>query len=339
MMMPPGVLAYRGFGTQQRVRLSARVLETRDIKPASQRKTIWQSAYASYQRYATRELPGVAVRLTWGDESWEASSNDEGFVTWDFEPPPASGGWHDVQLCLCEAPETVVEGHVFIIDHTTEYGVISDIDDTVIETNVTHPLRRAHALFLSEARTRLPFEGVSAFYAALHEGIHPDRTNPIFYVSSSPWNLYQHINEFLEIHDIPYGPVLLRDWGISREGFAPNGKHTHKLDKIREVLELTDPLPFLLIGDSGQHDPELYAEVVERYGERIRAVYIRNASRRAGRAEALARIGEAITARGVEFLALSDTVAAARHAAKRGYIRPAEINHVREEQARDAATP
>ena len=109
--------------------------------------------------------------------------------------------------------------------------------------------------------------------------------NPIFYVSSSPWNLYEHLDEFLALHRIPAGPLLLRDWGLSRHGFAPGGGHSHKLDKIRGVLETFERLPFILIGDSGQEDAEHYRTIVREFPGRIRCVYIRNVplTRRGGR--------------------------------------------------------
>ena len=84
----------------------------------------------------------------------------------------------------------------------------------VIETGVTNPVKRAWALFLTDHRRRMPFEGVGAFYAALQAGRSEGTFNPIFYVSSSPWNLYEHLDEFLSIHRIPIGPLLLRDWGL-----------------------------------------------------------------------------------------------------------------------------
>lgn len=329
---PAAILPYRGYGTQRQVVISARIVEGRNVKPSEERRTLFESAYASYQRYATNEVPNAEVTVRWQGQRWTTKTDEEGFVHLVVEPPAVRAGWHEVELSLEGVEHARATGYVFVIDETTEYGVISDIDDTVIDTKVTHPLKRAYALFLSEARTRLPFEGVGAFYSALHEGTKPEITNPIFYVSSSPWNLYEHIDEFLRIHDIPYGTVLLRDWGLSATGFAPNGKHTHKLDKIRDVFERTQPLPYILIGDSGQHDPELYAQVVSAFPGRVKAVYIRSAHTRKSRQEELQRIGAEISGRGVSFLVVDDTVAAAEHAAKSGYILGREIEHVARER-------
>ncbi len=337
---PLRILPYRGWGTSQRALIKGRVLEDRLVRPAQQRRTLVGSAIASYKRYATHEIPGARVVARWGDKSWEGTTDEEGFLELWVEPPPGAGsGWHMVELeLLSPDPEGAarVSAPVLLAGPSAEYGVISDIDDTVIVTGVTNPLKRAWALFLTEHRTRLPFEGVDAFYAALHAGADCEAGNPIFYVSSSPWNLYEHLDEFLALHRIPAGPLLLRDWGLSRQGFAPGGGHGHKLDKIRGVMNELPSLEFILIGDSGQEDAEHYRTVVREYPGRVRCVYIRNVPHHAGRAVELERIAREIREAGSEVLMVDDTVAAARHAAERGWIRWAEVPRVEAHQREDA---
>lgn len=88
-----------------------------------------------------------------------------------------------------------------------KFGVISDLDDTVIQTNVLSVLQAAHNTFLHNAYTRLAFPGVAAFYQALQQG-QDGSMNPIFYVSNMPWNLYDLMNDFFDMRHIPRGPIL-----------------------------------------------------------------------------------------------------------------------------------
>jgi len=337
---PPRVLPYRGYGTGARALIQARVLEDRQVRPSHLRRTLVGSAIASYKRYATRELAGAHVAVHWGDKRWEGTTDEEGFLElWVAPPEGVVPGWNPVELeLLAPDPEgvAIVSAPVLVAGPSAELGVISDIDDTVIATGVTNPLKRAWALFLTEHRTRLPFEGVDAFYTALRDGPSGRADNPIFYVSSSPWNLYEHLDEFLALHRIPAGPLLLRDWGLSRHGFAPGGGHSHKLDKIRGVLGTLEHLPFILIGDSGQEDAEHYRTIVREFPGRIRCVYIRNVSSSAGRARELSRIAEDVREAGSELVAVDDTVTAARHAAGRGWIRWEEVPRVEAHQREDA---
>jgi phosphatidate phosphatase APP1 len=78
-------------------------------------------------------------------------------------------------------------GSVLVPPAGASFGVISDIDDTVVETQVTDRLAMALTVLLRNAHTRLPFKGVAAFYTALHQGRSGEDRNPIFFVSGSPW--------------------------------------------------------------------------------------------------------------------------------------------------------
>jgi len=340
---PLRVLPYRGYGTSERALIKARVLEDHHVRPSHLRRTLVGSAVASYKRYATREIAGAHVAVHWGGKRWEGTTDDEGFLElWVVPPQHVEPGWNAVELeLLSPEPQGVarVSAPVLVAGPRAELGVISDIDDTVIVTGVTNPLKRAWALFLTEHRTRLPFAGVDAFYAALRDGHTGGADNPIFYVSSSPWNLYEHLDEFLAVHRIPSGPLLLRDWGLSRHGFAPGGGHGHKLEKIRGVLSTLETLPFILIGDSGQEDAEHYRTIVNEYPGRIRCVYIRNVPTRAERALELEGIAREVRAAGSQLVVVNDTVAAARHAAQAGWIRWEEVPRVREHQREDEGTP
>ena len=337
---PLRILPYRGYGTPERVVIKARVLEERKVKPSRQRHTLLSSAVASYKRYMTREIASAHVAVRWGDKHWEGTTDEEGFLEL-WVPPPAGvrSGWHMVELELL-SPEAEgvprVSEPVRVAGSSAELGVISDIDDTVIATGVTDPLKRAWALFLTEHRGRLPFPGVDAFYAALQAGASGDADNPIFYVSSSPWNLYEHLDEFLSLHHIPTGPLLLRDWGLSSTGFAPGGGHGHKLEKIRAVLGTLSHLPFILIGDSGQEDAEHYRTIVREFPGRVLCVYIRNVPGRERRSQEMERIAEDIRAAGSQMLAVDDTTEAARHAAREGWIQWREVREVEAHRREDA---
>lgn len=340
---PLRILPYRGHGTSERAVIKARVLEDRHIRPQKQRHTLWSSAVASYKRYMTREIAGAHVAVRWGDKRWEGTTDEEGFLElWVAPPEGVRSGWHMVELELL-SPEAAgvprVAAPVRVAGASAAYGVISDIDDTVIVTGVTDPLKRAWALFLTEHRVRLPFPGVDAFYAALQAGSEGTGDNPIFYVSSSPWNLYEHLDEFLALHHIPTGPLLLRDWGLSSQGFAPGGGHGHKLDKMRGLFADLAHLPFILIGDSGQEDAEHYRTITREFPGRVLCVYIRNVPGHPRRARELELIAADIRDAGSQLVVVDDTTTAARHAARSGWIQWKEVleveAHRREEVSRD----
>ena len=217
-------------------------------------------------------------------------------------------------------PPRVTAAPILTPAATAAYGVISDMDDTVLQSEVTSFLRAARMVLLENARTRLPFAGVAAFYRALEEGPAGGPKNPIFYVSSSPWNLYDVIAGFLEAEGIPAGPLLLRDWDLGPSLFRNAG---HKTRLIREILETFSALPFILIGDSAQEDPEIYAEIVAAHPSRILAVYIRSVEPHPERSAAIRRLTERVAAAGSTLVLADDTLTIASHASAHGWIREA----------------
>ena len=192
------------------------------------------------------------------------------------------------------------------------------MDDTILQTDATNLLTAARLTFLENARTRQPFEGVSAFYRALQSGPDGKKMNPIFYVSSSPWNLYDLLTEFMAHNDIPVGPLMLQDFGLEPDVIIHADHLEHKMAKIKRTLEFYDDLPFVLIGDSGQHDPEIYQEVVRTFPGRIKAIYIRDVSLDERDAQ-VKSIADQLKG-DVEMLLVPDSNAAAEHAASIGLI-------------------
>jgi len=215
---------------------------------------------------------------------------------------------------------------------TATFGVVSDMDDTVLQSEVTSFLRAARMVLLENALTRLPFPGVAAFYRALDRGATGAEANPIFYVSSSPWNLYDVIDGFLEAQRIPTGPLLLRDWDLGKL----NERHTrHKGVVIREIFDTYPELPFLLVGDSGQEDPEIYTELVRERPGRVKAVYIRNVSTNPERSQRIQALAREVAEAGSTLVLADDTLAVARHAAMHGWIASEALDEIGGEKRDD----
>lgn len=329
---PAAVHAYRGYAIDGTARILARVLEERDAGEWAQGASLVRAAKASWRRYATFEVPEAYVDVRWGEVSAGADTDEEGHLDARIPVPETAGpGWNVARITVPKSGRSAA-AHVYSPPEDARFVVVSDIDDTVIDTNVRHPLERAAALFLTDARTRMPFEGVGALYRALHDG-----RNPMIYLSSSPWNLYDHLEGLFERHRMPEGVLLLREWGVRKDGIAPLGGHGHKREQLDRLLEDFAERPFVLIGDSGQHDAIHYVEVAEANPGRVRAIVIRDVGTR--RRRRLERLGRRAREAGVPFRVAEDTVEAARFLADEGLIAPSEVARVSGEKARDERAP
>jgi phosphatidate phosphatase APP1 len=227
---------------------------------------------------------------------------------------------------------------VLVPPATARFAVVSDIDDTVIWTNVGNRLKMVLTVALLNERTRVPFPGVAGFYQALARGAGGAEQNPIFYVSSSPWNLYDLLVAFLDIHAIPRGPLFLRDYGL-RTLLTPGQSRAHKMSRIEPLLQLYPHLPFVLIGDSGEQDPEIYRDVVAKYPDRVRVIYIRSVNPDPARIAAIDALVAEVRKTGCQLVLAPDSEYAAAHAAAEGLIAPAALPDVRAEKRQDEQAP
>lgn len=234
------------------------------------------------RRYAGSSVPDAKVLVTYFGQKKELYSDEEGIISCEFHAvSQQTESVHRVSFSLLEEDGLVAEkknNFLKVSQFPKNYpiGVISDIDDTVLISHATDIGKKLWLSVSKNAFTRRPFPGVSGFYKALTE----DGKHPIFYVSSSDWNLFDLIKDFLAFRHIPTGPILLQDLHLSLKNIwkSGGGSHQHKLEKIKMLLEMYPGMRFFLIGDSGQHDPELYADVIKSYPERIKSVYIRKVS-------------------------------------------------------------
>jgi phosphatidate phosphatase APP1 len=318
---PVIILPYLGYGTRRQLTVCGRVLEDEGFRPAADADTRWRNLVRFYKRLESDEVPGARLRATYLGMQAETVSDREGYFRIALAPHGrlGPGAWQDVELELIGS-EVQATAQVLVPLKRARFGVISDIDDTIVASNVTRKLRMILTVALTNSRTRKPFAGVAAFYRALHAGV-----NPVFYVSKSPWNLYVPLLEYLEVQGLPKGPLVLRDFGLRTN-------KNHKTLAIEEILDTYPKLRFVLSGDSGEQDPEIYAEIVRRYPERIRAIYIRAVNRDPKRIAAIERLVTEVAKTGCQLVLAPEAHAAAAHAAGEGLIQASELRAVRSER-------
>jgi phosphatidate phosphatase APP1 len=344
---PIWIQPYKGYGNSQALYLKGRVLKDRNIRPAQESDSAWSNLKAMVKRFNSSELPGVSVKATYLDVEKTAVTDKEGYyeMTLTLKAPlPRKTFWIDVDLELLEnihpgQGPVVAKGQVMVTEGNSEFGVISDVDDTILTTDATNLWRMLKLTFLNNARTRLPFAGVAAFYQALQKGSNGTQNNPLFYVSSSPWNLYDLLIDFCNVHEIPTGPFMLRDFGIDETKFFTSKHLNHKTNEIEKIMSFYKNLDFILIGDSGQHDPEIYLQVIKDFPGRVKVIYIRDVTHEARRIQVNAIAEEMKQNHGVEMLLVKDTEEAARHAAGLNYIDPENIPDIIQEKIEDNNAP
>lgn len=317
------VVPYIGHGTTTRVHVRARVVARRRVErlrtgPAAVLLT-------GLGHYLSAEVTGEPVLIELAGSKVRATSDAEGYVDATLEVADLAPGWHPVTFRL--EPAEVVPGRVLVVDPQAHVGVVSDIDDTILHTGLTRLVEAVRNTLLVAEHQRRPVAGAAELYAGLVAA--DEGRAPAFYVSTGAWNLHTMLEQFLVRHRFPAGPMLMTDWG-------PGGSWLFREDSIafksRTIMALIDEHPHLrwvLVGDSGQHDPEAYAAVARARPDRLQAVYIREVPPQApARTRRVRELAGELAELGIPMLLVRDSVAAAEHARSLGLLDPAHVEQV-----------
>ena len=317
---------YRGYGSSEQIFVIGRVLRQSCMGKAWRTNKGWgYDLFAAARHFTRRGARGVRLAARFYGNEMQTSTDRDGYFRVQMAPgsaPATDQLWHTLEIEVME-PAIGLKGQaeVFIPPASARFVVISDVDDTVMYTGVANRLMMLWRLFVQDASSRVIFPGVASLYRALHHGVSGHETNPILFVSRGPWSIYEMLDAFFKIHKIPGGPLMfLREWGLTLQRPLPRRAKAHKLELIRHMLTLYNDLPCVLIGDSGQHDPETYARVIQEYPGKVHAIYIRAVTRASRRTQEIEELAEQVATAGSTLVLAADSFSMAEHAAQQGLI-------------------
>lgn len=328
----PLIAPFIGYGTPDRARVGARLVKAREgaashesaVGPTSVRSRR-RTLRVSLTRFLTVEIARAPVTIHAPGGDVQVHTDRDGYVDHEVELPGVEPGW--LEVALSGPGGATATAQVLIVDPAADVGVLSDVDDTILHTGLVRVRDFLTATLLTDVADRTPLPGAAALYRALAA---PGR--PVFYVSTSPWNLHGMLLEFVQLRRFPLGPLLLTDWGPSHTGLFRIGAQDHKPKLVRRILDEHPHLRLVMIGDSGQEDPEIYADLARDLPGRVAAIYIRRITGLdLGRGAQIDELAAQVTASGVPMLVVDDSAEIAEHAAGLGLLDPGAVAAVRAE--------
>jgi phosphatidate phosphatase APP1 len=326
----PRIVPYRGYGNETDVFIRGMVIEDKGLAKPLDKLKFWHNFLATIKRFSSDEIPGVTVKAELLGIIQKVETDDLGFFDFHFhfenkDEVLLSKEWHTVHFQLLDEivedqPLIYATGEVRIVPSIQKRIIVSDVDDTVMVSHATQIFRKLRLMLFKNALTRNPFSNVGLFYYGLAEGKDKLENNPFFFVSSSEWNLYDLLEDFFAFNKIPKGVFLLRTLTHSIYKFwkSGGGSHEHKYDKIRMLMEFYPQSNFILIGDSGQHDPEIYSRLAIDFPSRVEVIYIRRI-RSKSYLEKEENLYKKLATVNTSYLEVKETHEAVHHASKMGY--------------------
>jgi phosphatidate phosphatase APP1 len=273
------VVAHTGYGSSRSIRVLARVLLHSDGDPAEVAADLHRASYGGlrspyldrrgWRSFVTAPAMAVPVSVQVGNRWAYGRSDRSGHVDLVIDSHGLSPGWHTVTVTARRARP--VEVPVFVVADDVRFGLVSDIDDTVITTSLPRPMIAAWNTFVRHERARRVVAGMAPLYRAL-VAEHPGA--PIVYLSTGAWNTAPTLTRFLKTGGFPAGPLLLTDWGPTNTGWFRSGPE-HKRTSLHRLARDFPQITWLLVGDDGQHDPAIYTEFAQARPEHVRGIAIR----------------------------------------------------------------
>ena len=271
------VLTYTGYGSAERVRVLGRVLMTRRpyAPAAADARATWlelrtaDSERRGWRVFFTTPAAGEPVTVTIGEREFRTRVDRSGLLDLTITDHGLEPGWHDLSISSPRAADTTAA--VFVGAPGETFGIVSDIDDTIITTTMPRPMIAAWNTFIKAEGTRRPVPGMATMYRELLRD-HPGA--PIVYVSTGAWNTVPLLTRFLRRNGYPLGPLLMTGWGPTNTGWFRSGQ-AHKEACLERLARELPEIDWILVGDDGQHDPSIYAEFTETHPDHVRAVCIR----------------------------------------------------------------
>ncbi|MHA7158434.1 App1 family protein [Glutamicibacter endophyticus] len=272
--LQPVIMPYPGYGLHRAsggwVRVFARLVLARPgaFEGGRHQAQVIEDGIRGFRNFVSPVLPFGHVTVTIGGDRFEIQADRGGVIDVKLAANLVPG-WNSVKLQAVGGESATAE--VLVIDEEQQFGVISDVDDTVVVTALPRPLLAAWNSFVLSEHARVATPGMAVMMQRVLDH-HPH--SPTIYLSTGPWNVAQTLSRFMSRNLFPRGPILLTDWGPTDRAWFRSGMQ-HKVDQLRRLAEEFPQTAWLLIGDDGQHDPAIYAEFARRYPERVKAIVIR----------------------------------------------------------------
>ncbi len=268
------VLVYPGYGTAGRFVVEGRVIEVRGDAVEKADDSGFRNLKRTLRRLFADEQDHAVVSLRLGDAKWELSADEEGFFRIEQSVRGMTSGWQLAEAATADG-RAHGQGPVLMVPDENRTGIVSDVDDTILVSEVNDKSRLLANSLLNNYAQRQAIAGLAEFYARLVGGNARPDAAPIFYLSASPRQLSPGIQLFLDRNHFPRGVLITRKLTGEKQRDPLSNQFEYKTRRIEEVFERLPHVRFFLIGDDGEKDPEIYQHLRERHPQRILDIYIR----------------------------------------------------------------
>lgn len=265
---------YDAYGNADKVYIEGRMLlEEKSTTPTPQ-DSLWTNLLRKIRTLINDEIKETKITATIKGVTYQTSSDDEGYFHFDIDTKsPLPQGYHDISLQIENNPTPQELKLPIMIEKAL--GIISDFDDTLIISDVTNKLKLSYNIFTKNHTQRTPVKGMKERFEKLLSQNPTDYPTPLFILTGSPLQLFNSIENFLRYHAFPQAQIIAKK--IHGNNTDPLfDQLSYKTTQIEQLFTLFPHMQWILFGDSGEKDAQVYKAIAQKYPHKVHAYYIRD---------------------------------------------------------------
>jgi len=269
------IIGYRGIANKDRLIISGHAFEKHKVRDTLPQHGRRRNLKQTIHRFRASPLKWTSIEVRANGDVTTVRTNKRGYFTCEMQHKIDKPGWYPYELFWKRNNRKFKNEYYLSDEHET--GVISDIDDTLLVSHSTRFIRKLRLLLFRNAHTRKTIPFLTNWRGHLNDLHEMDGPRDFFYVSNSEWNLYDFLEDFFEINELPKGVFFLQNLKKGLKDLVSTGRvnNNHKLQSIEFLLRFYPHKNYILVGDNGQKDMEIYTEVSSKYPKRIKGILIR----------------------------------------------------------------
>ncbi len=273
--MESKIIGYRGIANKECVIISGHAFEKHKVRDVHPRHGKRKNLKQTIRRFRAKPLKWTSIDVSLNGTTKKVRTDNSGFFTCELSHNLKDTGWYDYELYWKRNDMRFTSEFYLSDEHET--GVISDIDDTLLVSHSTRLIRKLALQLFRNAHTRKTIPFIHNWHSYIKDLNDTSDPKDFFYVSNSEWNLYDFLLDFFTINELPKGVFFLQNLKKGIKDLISSGKvhENHKQNSIEFLLRFYPNKKFILIGDNGQKDMEVYYEIVLKFHDRIKGVMIR----------------------------------------------------------------
>ncbi len=271
------IVPYRGFGNHQQVVLRGHAFSRFKIKDPQPYHQSFFNLLNTWRRFTLRPQKNVEILIKIRGIECFVRTDERGYFEFLAEIETPNIGWYPYQVGFKDEYKLYKGEYRVMDDHSL--AVISDIDDTLLHSRATITWLKLKHLVFKNAYSRRPVNEIGKILHLLKELNENLLPEDFIYLSNSEWNLYDLLNDFLELNQLPKGVLLLNDlrsfWRELVWQKDKDKRKQHKKRSIENIMRMFPQKKFVLAGDTGQQDMMVYRSVCQENPHLIKSVIIR----------------------------------------------------------------